>query len=84
MSTAKKTTTIQNRPGKAQKIPVRFDPNLNGTYRVRFEENATEAGFAALLQSGSFHAFPGGFVITNEQKSFLDNQNIPYKLVKRS
>jgi len=84
MNTLKRPTSTRRGPTEARKIPVRFDPSTNGTYIVRFEDNAAEAGFAALLQSGSFHSYRNGFVISNAQKAFLDEQKIPYKMMRPS
>ncbi|MFN0278838.1 MAG: hypothetical protein ACKVRN_09570 [Pyrinomonadaceae bacterium] len=67
-----------------KRLAIDFHPSLNGTYKVRFDERSLDAGFAVLLKGGLFHRFPDGFVITKNHLDLLKDEEIPFKIVKRT
>jgi hypothetical protein len=81
MNKLEKETRHKNSSMKTVSKSFKFEPELNGTHRIKFAQKYLNAGFAVLLKGGMFHRFTDAFVVTEKHCKLLDEAKIPYKIL---
>ena len=83
MSERPTTNGSSNHKLNAASVPtIEFQPQLNGSYRVRFADAYKKQGFAVLSKGGMFHCFfPGIYLITAHHRQLLEESGVPFEVI---